>query len=140
MKGIAVHEMRNESAKGWIEPVGKVGFTVWDKADRRTIYLLNADWKKPDEKQSAVFIYGGKHFNIPVRHYHIETIHCIKGIALLPFANTTDVLGVEECTDGWNVRVQTTGKDEIQCMNTLKGVETTLHFDKAGIQTVFVKK
>lgn len=140
MRNIAADKMKEESVRGWIKPVGKVGFTVWDKENRRTIYLLNADWQNPEKVQESLFTYGVGNFVIPVRHYHIETIHCINGLALHPYSNTTDILSVDECSEGWNVKVQTTGKDEVEYMDSLTGTKNVLHFNKGGIHSVFVKK
>ena len=133
MKEIAEECILEESKKGWIQNSPSIGFTVWDSLERRTIYLLNNDWKGKEDTHIATFNYKGKEFSIPVRRYHLETIHCKDGLAVMPFGNTTDILSIQQSKDGWNVRFQTTGEDQIRCMNALNGEIVTLQADKAGI-------
>ena len=102
-----------ETCQGWMEAAPSVGFTVWDHSDRRTIYLLNTDWASDQDQRPATFIYKGKKFPVVVRRYHIETIHCADGLAVMPASNTTDILSVCKKENGWVVKVQTTGNDVV---------------------------
>lgn len=133
MKEIASVAIATEIEKGWIEDAPSVGFTVWDEADRRTIYLLNTDWKSNTDIQPATFVYGDSTFKINVRRYHVETIHCANGLAVLPNSNTTDILSITEDKEGWTVKVQSTEADNLQCMNATNGTITQLHTSGAGI-------
>lgn len=164
-----------ESERGWITDNPSVGFTVWDKettypnrlmmkngkhcneayeeveGNRRTIYLLNMDWKSmqksTDSKihethfgtQPVSFEYGTRKFSVEVRRYHIETIHCACGLAVLPSANTTDVLHIQHTPTGWQVTVQTIGPDHFRCMQKDDGKDTVVSIDKAGITTFFIE-
>ena len=121
MKEIAAKAAGEETCQGWMEAAPSVGFTVWDHSDRRTIYLLNTDWASDQDQRPATFIYKGKKFPVVVRRYHIETIHCADGLAVMPASNTTDILSVCKRENGWGIKVQTTGNDVVQCMNHRKG-------------------
>lgn len=138
MKEIASQSVARELDKGWVEAAPSVGFTVWDCADRRTVYLMNTDWKSDASEQSATWVCQSKEFPVAVRRYHLETIHCMDGLALMPEANTTDVLSIEKVNQGWKVKVQTTGKDNVKCMNALSGTSQTLTFGEAGVHVVWV--
>ena len=140
MKEIAAKTAGEEVCKGWMEAAPSVGFTVWDHSDRRTIYLLNADWTSDQEQRLATFIYKGKRFPIAVRRYHIETIHCADGLAVMPASNTTDILSVCKKENGWAVKAQTTGNDVVQCMNAVTGKVEPIKFDKPGVHEVFVNE
>lgn len=139
MEKIAQEAINHEPAKGWITPSPEIGFTVWDDAGRRTLYLLNTDWQSDKELRNASFVYGTKQFTIPVRRYHIETIHCAQGLALRPEANTSDVLTIEKDNEGWKVCVQTTGKDTLHWMNALTGETGSFAITDAGIHELIVK-
>lgn len=139
-----------EPDKGWITHNPAVGFTVWDHKDRRTIYLLNTDWKSREDctgslpethygVQPAVFVYGDHEYPVQVRRYHIETIHCAEGVALLPLSNTSDVLRIDRLPNGWKVRVQTTGPDRFNYYLKEKKEEGVLSVDKAGIIDLFIQ-
>ena len=133
MRQLGEEAVRNERQRGWIETAENVGFTVWDTAERRTLYLLDTDWKSGAPSQKAVLTYGNQKFNVNVRPYHIETIHCAAGLAVMPSENTTDILDIQPTTRGWKVRFQTTGGDALQCMQGESGKTTTLRTDQAGI-------
>ena len=140
MKEIAAKTAGEEACKGWMEAAPSVGFTVWDHSDRRTIYLLNADWVSDQEQRPASFIYRGKKFPVAVRRYHIETIHCADGLAVMPASNTTDILSVCKKGNGWEVKVQTAGDDVVQCMNAITGKVEPLKFNGPGVHDVFVNE
>ena len=129
-----------ETNNGWINPGSSVEFTVWDAKDRRTIYLLNTDWKSDADWQTATFVCDGKRFQVHVRRYHIETIHCFKGLAVMPLSNTTDILDVRESKKGWIVKVQNTEKDVIQCMKATTGNMISIDLKQAGIHNLFISK
>lgn len=138
MHALAASSIEEESGKGWIASSPHVGFTVWDQGDHRTILLLDTDWQSNKEEVQAEFCYAGKKFSVPVRRYRMENIHCSAGLAVHPFANTTDVLSIQPTSNGWNVRVQTTGEDQIRCMHAVSGKEQTIDLKGAGIHSVFV--
>lgn len=138
MHALAASSIEEESGKGWIASSPHVGFTVWDQGDHRTILLLDTDWQSNKEEVQAVFCYAGKKFTVPVRRYRMENIHCSAGLAVHPFANTTDVLSIQPTSNGWNVQMQTTGEDQIRCMHAVSGKEQTIDLKGAGIHSVFV--
>ena len=140
MKAIAYKSVTEEIEQGWIIHAPAVGFTVWNQADRRTIYLLNTDWKNKDKEQSATFVYGQHSFPIKVRQYHTETIHCAEGLAVMPKGNTTDVLSITSTATGWKVRVQTTGQDTVACMQASTGKVENLQLPCAGIHELTIAK
>ena len=140
MKEIATTTMNGEAEKGWVKSAPSVGFTVWDEADRRTIYLLNVNWQSDENSQPATFVYGNQEFPIVVRQYAIETIHCVDGLAVMPSENTTDVLDIKATKEGWTVRYQTTGADELKCMAAASGKVTSLKANAAGIHEIKVLK
>ena len=139
MEKIAQEAIASEPEKGWIAPSPEIGFTAWDDAGRRTLYLLNTDWQSDAEWHNATFIYGEKQFTVPVRQYHIENIHCAQGLALRPEANTSDVLSIDKADEGWKVRVQTTGKDTLHWMNAQTGATGNLTIADAGIHELVIK-
>ena len=151
MHTLAQAIVKEEPAKGWITDNPSVGFTAWDKGNRRTIFLLNADWKSVQQSkgnlpethygtQRAHFVYGNHKFPRDVRRYHIETIHCAEGLAVLPSANTTDVLDIQRIEEGWKVRVQTLGTDTFRCMQKQSGRETSITIDRAGITELTIEE
>ncbi len=140
MREIAEELVSKETNNGWINPGSSVEFTVWDAKDRRTIYLLNTDWKSDADWQTATFVCDGKRFQVHVRRYHIETIHCFKGLAVMPLSNTTDILDVRESKKGWIVKVQNTEKDVIQCMKATTGNMISIDLKQAGIHNLFISK
>ena len=140
MKEIAGKTAGEETDKGWMEASPSVGFTAWDSPGRRTIYLLNADWSSDREQRPATFVYNGRKFPVSVRRYHIETIHCSEGLAVMPASNTTDVLSIERNGNGWTVKVQNTEGDVIQCMNAITGKVESVKFDQPGIHEVSVNE
>ena len=139
MGKIAQEAITSEPEKGWIAPSPEIGFTAWDDAGRRTLYLLNTDWQSDAELHNATFIYGEKQFTVSVRRYHIENIHCAQGLALRPEANTSDVLSIDKADEGWKVRVQTTGKDTLHWMNAQTGATGNLTIADAGIHELVIK-
>ena len=138
MRQIATETVEPEDSKGWVKAASSVGFTVWDSPERRTIYLLNADWKSEQEQQSATFIYQGKSFPVEVRRYHIETIHCTEGLAVMPASNTTDVLSIQKEEAGWKVKIQNTEHDTLRFLNAVTGKVESFSFPEAGIHEMFI--
>lgn len=136
MEDIAATIVAEETEKGWIKENESVGFTVWDDGERRTIYLLNSDWKSQADKQPAVLVYGQQSFGVNVRRYHLETIHCADGLAVMPNSNTTDVLSIYDSGKEWILKVQSTQADRLQCMQCKgkgKGTAAILQTPGAGI-------
>ena len=151
MHELAETVVAEEPAKGWITDNPSVDFTVWDHGRRRTIYLLNTDWKSRHDgqgslpethygTQSANLVLGNYKFSLDVRRYHLETIHCAEGLAVLPSANTTDVLAIQPVDEGWRVSVQTTGADTFRCMQQANGKDSIVKVDKSGITELLIKK
>ena len=139
MQDLARATAGSEVAKGWVKPASSVGYTVWDDQDRRTIYMLNTDWKSDNLQNPATFTSNGKEFPVSVRRYHIETIHCAKGLALMPGSNTTDILSIDKSAGGWKVTIQNTEPDRVNVMNTLSGITEWITLDKPGIHIIDVK-
>ncbi len=138
MRSVAAAAADEERAKGWVESSPSVGFTVWDGAGRRTIYLLNADWQSAEQSHEATFVYGEKKFPIDVRRYHIETIHCAEGLAVAPGSNTTDVLGITRTDGGWKLTMQNTEKDTIRCFSAATGDVRTVTLDTPAVHVITV--
>ena len=138
MRQIATETVEPEDSKGWIKTTASVGFTVWDTPERRTVYLLNTDWKSDREQQAATFTYQGKDFPIEVRRYHIETIHCAEGLAVMPASNTTDVLSIQKEEAGWKVKIQNTEHDTLRFLNAVTGKVESFSFPEAGIHEMFI--
>lgn len=139
MKEIAIKTVDEELQRGWIKSAPSIGFTVWDSEDRRTIYLLNTDWMSNEEQHAATFVCNNKEFSIPVRRYHIETVHCANGIALIPGSNTTDILSIEKKDGGWSVTIQNTEQDTIHYLNTQTGEKEVLTLESPGVHKVNVR-
>lgn len=138
MRGIASTAVVPETEHGWIEASQSVGFTAWDSADRRTLYLLNTDWSSDEEEHAATLTYKGHSFQVPVRRYRLETIHCAMGLAVMPLSNTSDVLSITPVQDGIIVKVQTTEDDSIRIMDTATGETSTVDIKGAGIHEIMV--
>ena len=138
LRSVATAATDRERAKGWIESSPSIGFTVWDEADRRTIYLLNTDWKSEDESHKATFVCGDKRFPIDVRRYHIETIHFAEGLAVVPESNTTDILSIMKVDAGWQLTVQNTEKDTIRCFSSATGAVKTITLDAPSVHVITV--
>lgn len=140
MHEIAKRSIDKERGRGWIDKSSKVEFTIWDSEERRTVMLLNTNWKSDENQVEAVFLYGKSHFNIPVRQYHIETIHCAFGVAVYGQSNTTDVISIDELEDEWCVRVQTTEPDTIVCLNSLSQQRIYNKIESPGNHFLYIKK
>ena len=133
MQRIAAESVSGEAERGWITKAPSVGFTLWDEADRRTLYLLNIDWQSEEHTQTATLQYGRHEFPVTVARYQLGTIHCKDQLAVMPMSNTTDVLEIRRTAKGWKVRYQTTRADALQCMMAETGKTVTLHCDHPGI-------
>lgn len=140
IRTLAEKSIENESLKGWVSESPSIGFTAWDTPERRTLYLLNTDWSSEADKQVANFVYMGQRFDVDVRRYHVETLHCAYGLSVMPSSNTTDVLSFTQTDKGWTVKVQNTEKDRITCMNALTGEVKTKELDAPGIHEIWIAK
>ena len=140
MHTLAASSIQEEPEQGWIAASPHVGFTVWNEGNRRTLLLLNTDWKSDSDEVKAEFCYGDKKFMVPVRRYHVENIHCAVGLAVRPEANTTDILSIQPTSSGWDIQVQTTGDDQLQCMQAVSGQEKTITLQGAGIHSVHIEQ
>ena len=140
MEKLAEGAVAGETAKGWVAPAASVEFTAWDCPELRTVFLLNTDWQSTAESHPARFVYGERTFPVDVRRYHIETVHCNRGLAVMPSSNTTDVLSIGEEEEGWTVRIQNTEPDTFRCMNALTGQVEEIRLEAPGIHEVCIKK
>ncbi len=123
----------DQAERGWIVPDSPIGFTAWDDDSRRTLYLLNVDWKSADESHEAVFKFGPSSFTVTARRGALETIHCTEGLAVMPGNNTTDVFDIAKEGDGWRVKVQTTEADELRIFNAATGKDEEKTLTGPGI-------
>lgn len=140
MHELAESNVKYEKEAGWIDVCkNKVCFSVWDSDNRRTIYLLNTEWRN-DSDQVAMLMYRGKVFDIPVRRYNIETIHCAYGLAVHGMSNTTDILDIEDDIDGWKIKVQVTEKEILNLYNSLTGGKRKLDIKGPGIYSFCIDK
>lgn len=139
LRGIADGIVSNEQEFGWIESAPSIGFSVWDHKNHRTIYILNTDWQSDQQQHAATFVYNKKKFPVDVRRYHIETIHCKDGLAVLPQSNTTDVLNIEKQGGKWKITVQNTEKDTIRSFNTQSGEVKDITLDTPSVHVVTVE-
>ena len=89
-------------------------------------------------QESATFVYQGKSFPIEVRRYHIETVHCADGLAVMPASNTTDVLSIQKEEAGWKVKIQNTEHDTLRFLNAVTGKVESFSFPEAGIHEMFI--
>lgn len=136
LRELAAQSIAGEEAKGWVKASEGVGFTVWDQGNRRTLYVLNIDWKGAAESRPARLALGGQTFEIPVRQWQLETVHCFPGVAVYGQANTTDVLSAEAVPDGWKVTVQTTGDDTVTVLDARSGAVLKKRLPGPGLHTV----
>lgn len=140
MRSIASKNLEAEANKGWVAAAPHIGFTAWDEDNRRTLYLLNIDWKSDQIAHPATFLLGDKTFPVQVRQYHTETIHCASSLGIMPGSNTTDVLEIKETPEGWSIKVQSTEPDELQIFNAHSGEVKKLDLKKAGIHDLKLMK
>jgi len=133
MQDIAASTVHPEAENGWIEAAPSVGFTAWQDGERRTLYVLNTDWQSDEETHPYTFIYGKGKFRLSIARYQLGTIHCAAQLAAAPSSNTTDVLSIVKESDGWTVRVQTTGPDTVKFMFASNGLEKEVSFSSPGI-------
>jgi hypothetical protein len=140
MKEEGMKSTSSRYPEGWITPDDKVSFTVWDDNKRRTIYILNIDWSAPDNRAQAKFHLGNSVYEIQPRSYVLETIHIRDDVAVMPEANTTDILSVEPTGKGWEVTVQTTGKDNLHFFRGDKNFSSAKKIDSAGIHLIKIDR
>lgn len=139
MQILATEIVSKESNRGWIKASPYIDFSVWDSNDFRTLYLLNIDWKSDKNSQPATFVLGDKEFSVDVERYTIATIRCSDKIAVMPKANTSDIISIRNNNDKWTITVQTTGADKLYIFNGITGKTDERNIDKAGIHTVEIQ-
>ncbi|MGM0621566.1 MAG: hypothetical protein ACQETJ_11020, partial [Bacteroidota bacterium] len=100
------------------------------------IYLLNIDWSTPDNQSSAQFYLGDSVYEISPRSYFLETIHIDGSLGLMPGANTTDILSIETGSNGWVIKVQTTGPDNLQVFRGDKQKADTIRIAEPGVHNI----
>jgi hypothetical protein len=140
IKEAATKTNEGQQEKGWIVPDDRVGFTVWDKDGRRTLYLLNIDWKSDQDTHTAKFQFGPSSFTVNARRGMLETIHCTEGLAIMPGSNTTDVLNISRQDKGWRVTIQTTEPDEVRILRAFSGAEEKKQLATPGIHEIVVSQ
>jgi len=127
-----------ESDEGWIDAGKSTDFTVWQKDDHRTIYLLDTDWKNPAEPAECDLLFGENHYPIRIPCGTLATIHCMEGLAVYPESNTTDILEIRKTENGWIVTVQTTGSDTLSYFVKDRNLSENLTISEAGIHTLIL--
>ena len=140
MRDIATSVANRESGKAWMASSPHIDFAAWDATDRRTIYVLNVDWKSTKTIQPATLMLNNKPFRFEVARYSMPTIHCFGSLAVLPMANTSDVLEVKDNGTEWLIRVQTTGSDKTIIFNGINDKTEEINITDAGINELVVKK
>lgn len=130
----AIHAEK-QAEKGWIAPSPNIGFTAWDRKDRRILYVLNTDWQSNEPSHSATLKLNEISFDINIRQNQMETIVCTPDVAIMPSSNTTDILDIIVKNDRTIVVIQTTGEDTITIFSK-DGSRSTRKIDKAGKHTL----
>ncbi|MGL5317295.1 MAG: hypothetical protein ACRC9Q_01135 [Bacteroidales bacterium] len=128
----ALSVIESNKAKGWVKHSKKIGFTAWDSADRRTIYLVNIDWKSNTNFAEAEIQIKDRSFNVSVPKYTIGTAHCFDGYVVYPEANTTDVLALKN----GKITLQSTGSDQVTIFNTVTGAQQKVMIKSAGVHEI----
>ncbi len=121
--------------RGWIESGPHIGFTPWDDGPRRTLHLLNIDWKSDEPARSATLALGEARFPVAVRRNQIESVHCAHGLAVIPGRSTTEVLDIEPLAEGWALRVQTTAPDTLRLYRATDGGTDRRNLPGPGIHS-----
>lgn len=138
IKDIASEVTSSENEEGWIDAGEVTDFTVWQKGKRRTIYLLDTDWKNPSRPAECSLIFGNYRYPVPVPCGMLSTIHCEDGIAIYPASNTTDVLDIRKKDEGWAVTIQTTGADSFRYFEKEDNRSGSMSVPEAGIHTIII--
>lgn len=138
VKAESAATVKNESERGWIASSPKIGFTVWDSANHRTLYLLNTDWQSNNTSHAAQFVLANKTFNVDVRQNQMETIFCAKNAAVMPQKNTTDVIEIKQDKNRTAFIIQTTGSDTITIFNAKDGSVKTQEISSPGSHTIVI--
>ncbi len=97
-----------ECGRGWIRGHEDVNFAAydWDEGRLRTVYVLNVDHWSGRQTASAVFLFGGRSYDLTVRLGTIEVITMSASLAVMPEGPDVDVLEMEERPDRIRIRVQ----------------------------------
>ncbi len=138
IKDVASEVTSSENEEGWIDAGEVTDFTVWQKGKRRTIYLLDTDWKNPSRPAECNLIFGNYRYPVPVPCGMLSTIHCEDGIAIYPASNTTDVLDIRKKDEGWAVTIQTTGADSFRYFEKEDNRSGSMSVPEAGIHTIII--
>ena len=132
IREIAGRTVQSESARGWIRAAAHIGFTAWDAAGRRTLYVLNNDWEGSAPSRSARLLFAGNEFEIEVPRWRITAIHCFDDVAVLPSSDTADVLG--RTADG-AIEVQCTAPATFRIFRS-DGSEQLVGIARPGIRRI----
>ena len=125
-----------ESNRGWVLPAPYIDFSVWDEGVRRTVYVLNTDWKTEVNAHPFTLVFGGASFELKQPRNQLGTIHCFPGFALVPDGNTTDVLSLTEKNGSAEVVIQTTGPDRVEILCAKTGQRSVRTLPAAGIHKI----
>ncbi|WP_299557352.1 hypothetical protein [Seonamhaeicola sp.] len=140
LKQLCENSIVNQLPKGWIESAENIGFAAWDWEDSktRTIYVLNIDWWTENIAHPATLRIGDAKFPIDVRRDVIETVIISQDMAVIPQNMTTDVLNISKTETGYDVTIQTTGKDTIKTYHAKNGTQS-YELGHAGIHKIKVE-
>jgi hypothetical protein len=139
LKKIRENAALNQMHKGWMEGAENIEFAVWDWDDskHRTIYLLNIDWWSTNTSHPATLAIGDARFPLDVRRDVLETVTVFQDVAVLPQTMTTDVLGISRNDVGYEITIQTTGKERINVFHKPAG-KKVYSIAGAGIHKITV--
>lgn len=140
MKAEGIKSSNTQRGKGWIVPDKNISFTAFDEGRRRTLYLLNIDWASDEANANAKFYLGEQSFDISLQDHQIRLIHIKEDLAIMPQANTTDILSIEPSSNGWTVKAQTTGEDNLQLFNGHTGVSSHSFIPSAGVHVIEITR
>ncbi len=137
--GILDKSIESQPLKGWIESAEHIEFAAWDwdDSEARTIYLLNIDWWSDKTSHSTNLLLGKQKFPIEIRRDVLETVTFHKGIAVMPQSMTTDILNISKTDSGYDITVQTTGRDSI---NVYHGKSQNIRIERAGIHSITINQ
>lgn len=139
IRNLAQEEVKKEYLKGTIISRKDVGFTIWDSNEKRTIYLLNTNWKEKNESVASLVI-NNTFFEIPVRQYNIETIHCAHNVGVKLSNNTSDIINIKDKGEYWEINTQIFRPDTLLIFNGINGKTFKKEINKTGITTFKIKK
>ncbi len=141
MQSLASETIANEPEKGWIKASPYIDFTAWDQQllggkELRTIFVLNVDWNSDHDNRPATFMFNGYEFPLTIERYTMGTIRVAEGLAAMPKANTSDINGIYDKGDRWEIHYQTFGPDEIFVYHGLSGRQERIQVTESGVVSI----